>query len=971
MDLFIVESPSKIKKIKEILGDKDFDFGASVGHVAQLPLRDLGVDVSNGFKPSYELSERGREVINKLKRQAARCSRVILATDLDREGEAIAWHLKRYLDLKDGQYVRVVYNEITAPAIKAAIANARDIDMQMVAAQECRVVLDRLVGYPVSQALNKRSTMLLSAGRVQTVALLIIVKRELEIGNFSPTPHYALRTDYLTDQVKWSAYWDYRAFATALNINLNPDNSAADDEGESQEDPKQKSSKVIWTDQSMLNQIRQVLLSNPQFDVISTKSKINKRSAPPPLTTSLMQQAASTKLGFGSDETMSLAQKLYEAGMITYHRTDSKNLSDEAIEEIRAWISQYEVDKGISGLLPASPRHFDNGSNAQEAHEAIRPSHIKNLGNTITDPKQRALYELIWQRAVASQMSAAEYEGTSVRLRSHAMFNSVQLEFEAKGNVQKFAGWRTLIDDDGIEESASKAAAQSLPVINQGQSYQCETLDIEQHKTSQPPRYTEASLVAMLERKGVGRPSTYASIIKKIIVRKYVAIEKRKFLATPLGMEIIKSLEPTFSFVDVDYTSAMESQLDLIAKGQSKFGAVISSLWKDLSAELNMFANESAMFKSTGPTYTCHHCQSVLRRMQSKQKEGEFYWLCSNKESCGLSLPEINGRPPRINGDYGCKECGKPLIVRRTKDRVIRFRCSDKVCGAGYAYNDGTPDFSQNLFSKTSDYKCPTCQANSKEGYLIRRIGKTSQKPFWACNTPNCPVMFPEIADPSSSEGKPNFDFKPLPTTSEHVCPGCQKGRLVPRHSTKWERDFWVCNDDKCKTFVGDVNGVPDPNFKPQQTTSDHVCPRCYKGRLVKRHSTTHDKDFWVCNVKSCKTFISDANGQPDLSQDKSGPKCPLCAAVGHENYLALKKTGTGEYFHCQGLNCGQRVDSDGGQPDGKFMACLNDIGMRFKLVGTRECPDCKVGVMKVTKGSRGPFLACSNYPKCKRTENI
>ncbi|HGK7311187.1 TPA: type I DNA topoisomerase [Aeromonas hydrophila subsp. hydrophila] len=919
MNLFIVESPSKIKKIREILGDVDYCYGASVGHISELDPKSLAVDVDNGFKPFYQLSERGKEVVAKLKPLAAKCSRVILATDLDREGEAIAWHLKRYLGLEQGKYVRVVYNEITAPALRAAIANARDIDMKMVAAQECRVVLDRLVGYPVSQAMQKRSTIPLSAGRVQTVALLIIVRRELEIGNFSPTPHYLLRSDFVTDQTKWAAYWDYRAFAGAIGLQLSPDNSSEEASATDVDEQKATQSKVIWTDQVMINQIRQSLAGDVRYDVIGVRSKPNKRSAPPPLTTSLMQQVASTQLSYSADETMSLAQKLFEAGMITYHRTDSKNLSNESIAEIREWIQAFEKEKGLTGLLPPVPKRFDNGANAQEAHEAIRPSHIKNRGNTITDPKMRALYELIWMRAVASQMSPAEYESTHIRLRSRAMVQGVPLEFDAKGNKLIFAGWRTLVSNDqGIEDAEKKGTStQLLPNLHQGDLCDSAGLEVEPHKTASPPRYTEASLVAALERSGVGRPSTYASIIKKILDRRYVALDKRKFIATPLGIEITKSLAPVFSFVDVGYTGKMEQDLDLIASGQSSFKGVIASLWNTLSQELLVYQQDSTMFKATGPVYKCHHCQTTLRRFKRKNSETEFLWVCGNHETCGIRLPEINGRPPRIAADYRCKECGKPLTVRRSKNRIIRFYCVDSACGAGYEYQNGVANLDINLFPKTSDHECPTCQEQGRTGYLIRHIGKDSKRPFWACNTQACPAIFPEIEDSATGSGKPNLEAKPL------------------------------------------------------QTTSEHVCPRCKKGRLVIRESRDQSRSFWVCNQKKCDTFIDDAGGVPDLQQDTTGPRCPLCEAVGQDNYLKLKTIGDKSVYVCQGMDCGQKVEQVDGQPDSKFLSHLNDIGMKFKLAGTRSCTKCKKGVMRVNQGSKGPFLACNRYPKCKHTEEV
>lgn len=547
MKLIIVESPNKIKKIQKYVGS-DYKVSASVGHFRDLPEKEMGVEPPD-YIPKYVITK--PDVVKKLKGQSKTASEVILATDLDREGEAIAWHLHKALGLKTSK--RVVFNEITSKAIKKALSSPGVIDMKMVAAQEARRVLDRLVGYKVSRPLANSVGQKASAGRVQSLAMRMVVERELEIKNFKPTDHFGVTAHLLTDKKKWQAVWQ----------------------------PKLPKDQQYLTD---INVAQAVVDGVKTLDVLSVQKKETRQRPYPPFTTSTLQQAASVVFKFGAKRTMDAAQKLFEGGHITYHRTDSPNLSDEAIEAVRKFLSSC----GLSDYTPDKPNKWKSKADAQEAHEAIRPTDVGvKEPDDLGSEDEKKLYRLIRERTIVSQMSDAVFDVTTVSLESGEQVGGEKQKFQATGRVLKFAGWKKF--DKGESENEKEGDMQALPDIKEGATLQPEKLVLDKKTTKPPPRFTEASLIKKLEKEGIGRPSTYASIMTTIFARKFVRSEKSKLIATELGMAAHESLKGKFQFYEVPFTREMEKHLDKVAKGKTKFKEVVSLLDTQLSKDLENF----------------------------------------------------------------------------------------------------------------------------------------------------------------------------------------------------------------------------------------------------------------------------------------------------------------------------------------------------------------------------------------------
>lgn len=551
--LLIIESPNKKKKLLSILG-AGWKVEASVGHIRDLPANPkegIGVDMTT-FRPAYEISDGKASVVANLRRCAKDADEVYLATDPDREGEAIAWHIKETLGLKS--YKRVTFNEITAAAVKAAIANPRQIDNYLVAAQEARRILDRLVGYTVSPWLTKRRGKGLSAGRVQTPALRLVVERCREIKNFKPLDHFTVRLLFANG---WHADWHFKS--------LVPNGQQTN----------------YWLDRSVAEKAAQVR----QLVVKEYQEGPGKKSPPAPFTTSTLQQAASAKLRFSTKTTMDVAQKLFAAGHITYHRTDSPNLSVEACEEARL------LAKKEGWPIPDAPRKFPVKSNAQEAHEAIRPTHFEDRAPALDSEEEKKLYELIWIRAVASQLSDALF---AIR---QAVLEGGGFQYVARGQRLTFPGWMVLLSKDDTKEdqdgSEEERMNNPVPALQIGQALTATDGKVNACRTEPPKAYTEAQLVKKLESEGVGRPSTYASIIENIKGRKYVVIEKNRLVSTQVGELIIDELANNFQFANVDYTRGVEQMLDEVAGGKQALRPVLEVLNRHLEAELKKLDQKS------------------------------------------------------------------------------------------------------------------------------------------------------------------------------------------------------------------------------------------------------------------------------------------------------------------------------------------------------------------------------------------
>lgn len=684
--LLIVESPAKIKTLKKILGS-DWEIAASFGHVRDLPRKEIAIEPPD-FKPKYVVIDRARKTVSKLKSLAAKVDEVYLGSDPDREGEAIAWHLSRVLRLKS--FHRVSFNSITKAAVTEAINNPSTLDVNKVGAQEARRALDRLVGYMISPMVTRalQSESPLSAGRVQSVALRLVVEREREIAGFTPTDHYGIRATFEDDEGgSWHADWDHSGVAGA----------------ESEEE-----STNLWADRASAEELVSAVQANPGFTVLSVEQKPQKRRPPAPFTTSTMQQAASAKLHMSPERTMELAQKLYEAGIITYHRTDNSNLSDEGVEAVRQWV----IDRtGNEELLAEKPNKWKNKDGSQEGHEATRPTDFYRTKLTEEEEKTHgeegaALYQMIWQRAVACQMRDALYDSTKAILQSDATLNGEQQQFVAKGRVLVDEGWMKLTKMDATDESEEEEIEedQGLPELDQGLYIEADGVALQEKKTKPPARYTEASLVKRLEKEGVGRPSTYAATLKNIRGRDYIKLKSRKISATELGEKIIDYLVGNFRFAELDFTRNVESVLDRVAAGEFGYQPVVGKYHERLSSELEQMPAPPPRPEEQDSDYDCPKCGAPLRRRKSKKNKRHF-WGCSAYPDCDAIFPdttdqfdepapdfEAANRPKPQVTDVDCPKCGKGKLVRRDGRNGPFYGCNKyPKCKATYEEQDGAP----------------------------------------------------------------------------------------------------------------------------------------------------------------------------------------------------------------------------------------------------------------------------------------
>ena len=677
MNLVIVESPTKARKLTGYLG-KDFKVEASVGHVRDLPKKSLGVDVEKNYQPEYEVSEDKQKVVANLRKLAKDADKIYLAMDPDREGEAIAWHLKYLLQHdKNGKktkssktsedFLRSTFNQITKSAVLSSIKKPGKINIDLVDAQQARRVLDRLVGYKVSPVLWKKIRRGLSAGRVQSVALRLIVEREKEIQKFKP-----------------EEYWEFEVAAAQDAVAKKPESVFKD--GKAKKNIKKdililnlekKNNKKLKIDNK--NDADEVIdyLKNADYLVQKIEKTERKRQSLPPFTTSLLQQAAATQLGFSAKQTMSLAQQLYEEGLITYHRTDSFNLASSAIEMARSYI---EKTYGAE-YLPEKARVFNKKSkNAQEAHEAIRVTHVEtrdtDLPNKakLTDRHHR-LYDLIWRRFVASQMEASVYDQTTVFVEAKKKSAKNTYLLKTVGSVMKFVGWRKLF---------KVAEDRLLPELTEGENLNYLDQNPMQKFTQPPARYNDASLVKELEKRGIGRPSTYASIISVIVSRAYVERKERRFFATPVGITVSDFLVENFEeIMDYDFTAEMEEDLDRISLGKKEWVKVVDTFYKPLAKKIKSVDKDAdrvqVPVEKTGEK--CPDCAKLVEAGElNKSEAGEIvirtgrfgkFKSCSRYPDCKFTENIIETLP-----DQKCPLCGKgDVIVRNTRWGKPFFGC--------------------------------------------------------------------------------------------------------------------------------------------------------------------------------------------------------------------------------------------------------------------------------------------------------
>lgn len=712
MKLLIVESPGKIKKLQSILG-ADWRVAASCGHVRDLPNQDYGLE-----PPDFTLryAETKPDVLKRLGALAKDAEEVFLASDPDREGEGIAWHLKDALGLK--AYKRVTYTAITPRDVQAGLASPRDIDMNLVHAQEARRALDRLCGYKVSGPLGRAvREEKMSAGRVQSPAVRIVVERERAIRSFVSTTHFGV--ELLFEAVEnvsdgWKAAW------------LPGEGWLGD--GQEYFQDKEAAEKIA---------------ALRTLDILSCEEKESRTAPPAPFTTSSLQQAASNALKFKPKKTMELAQKLYEAGHITYMRTDSPNLSESAIAEIRAYCDAQ------GWPLPAKPRTWKSKAGAQEAHEAIRPTHadVETVGET---DDERALYKLIRVRTLASQLADAVFDVRVARLAGDV--DGKKAVFEAKGRTLKDPGWKVVMGmDASLADTEESEPDNAVPLLKSGCQATAIRGEVKTKRTKPAARFSEASLIREMEKRGIGRPATYAAIMENIATRSYVKEEKGFLVPTPRGEKLVDALVGSFGFLDLDFTSHMEDRLDDVANGKVNYVDCVGSFHAQLVEELGKFVLAHAV-----PCPACGD-REQFRHIYSREK-GWNFWGC---KACGATFADDDGRPgPQREKraaeltDFLCKKCGKPLqhLKGTKKDgsgQYDFFSCSDKECGAKYDNVGGKPVARE--APVLSEHTCKKCGKA-----LVPRPTKNGGVWFGCSGFPECKVRYW-----SKDDGTPDYDNPP------------------------------------------------------------------------------------------------------------------------------------------------------------------------------------------------------------------
>jgi DNA topoisomerase-1 len=815
--LVIVESPAKAKTIGKYLG-KDFEVQASIGHIMDLPKNDIGVELTKRtFEPTLIVSPGKEKLVDQLKKAALKADKIFLAPDPDREGEAIAYHLALQLGINAAQrkkIQRVTFNEITKKAVQDAFQHARDIDQDLVDAQQTRRVLDRLVGYQVSPLLWDKVRRGLSAGRVQTVAVRLIVEREREIGAFKPVEYWTLEAVLYPEREKAKTFT-----AKFIGVDGEPARVAngADKDGKAQfigsALPDERTMKSVVS-----------ALEKAKWTLASVESKEQRRRPLSPFITSQLQRDASTKLGFNVRRTMGVAQRLYEGievgsegtvGLITYMRTDSPRCSPESIEAARGWIKETLGPQ----YLPAAPNAYKGKKDAQDAHEAIRPTDVNRTPESISrylSDEQFKLYQLIWRRFVASQMTPAVYDVTTAKIAAVSAKDRKTYDFRASGSVMRFDGFLKVYEvaEEKEDKEDGEGSSQRLPNLDGVKQLENEKLNTKQSFTQPPPRYNEASLVKVLEERGVGRPSTYASIINTIQDREYVAKPggpRGPFYPTEIGMVVCDLLVKNFPYIfDTAYTAKLELELDDIEEGKEKWTDLLKGFYGHFEEELKVAEHDMESIKAMEIVTDdkCELCGSPL--LLKWGKFGTFF-SCSaynkkDKNSCTFTKENLAGKPdmntPEAQeaeaGEEYCDNCGRVMVLRR------------------------------GLFGPFMS--CP----GFNEDPPCKTIRKLSQKQQQKLNAPvptgeDCPVCGKELVLRQGSYGEfvscsgyPKCKYVKQNLIEGMKCPKCGEGDLAERKA-KRGNIFWGCTN------------YPKCDFTSNYKLVAKKCPKCKSPYLLEK----------------------------------------------------------------------------------------------------------------------------------------
>lgn len=752
--LVVVESPTKIRTLKKYLGP-DFDVAATVGHIKDLPVKKLGISIEDGFKPQYTTVQGKEKVIRTLKKAAGNLNDIYLAPDPDREGEAIAWHTAEILKKKGRRFHRVLFHELTQNAIKAAMASPQQLDRHKFESQQTRRILDRLVGYLISPILWQKVQGGLSAGRVQSVAVRMICERERQIQAFEPEEYWSLTSQLEGDTPPLFLAKLIKKHDKKLRI---PDEKAA---------------------QAILKELEEA-----NFKVEKVVQKTQRRNPYPPFTTSKLQQEAIRRLGFSARKTMVVAQQLYEGlelgpgepiGLITYMRTDSTRLAEEAIHEARHLIK----DEFGTEYLPPQPRVFKNRKKAQDAHEAVRPTSVtrepKHIARFLSKD-QLALYELIWKRFVACQMKSALFDKTSVTI------SAAPYTFQASGSLMRFSGFMALYASSNDKESQPENN-KALPRLSEGMALKCHQLEPKQHFTQPPPRFSEASLVNELEENGIGRPSTYATILTTIRGKGYVDLVKRNFKPTELGFIVNDLLIESFpDILNVDFTARMEDELDKIKEGEIDGVKVLETFYESFEKDLERAAKEMRSVRGNGLAVDLN-CPSCGNPLTIKVGKSGPFLACSGYPKCNFTRNYTRNETGQIEieeptadkpSNEICEKCASPMVqkqgrfgpflacssypackntrslkARETKTESTGVKCPQKGCGGEIAVRRSKrgrifygctryPSCTFALWDKPVSQPCPECAAP----FVLERTTK-KDGPHLKCFNKECTYKEP------------------------------------------------------------------------------------------------------------------------------------------------------------------------------------------------------------------------------------
>lgn len=1016
--LVIVESPAKAKTINKYLG-RDYVVKASMGHIRDLPGNGLAIDIENDFTPTYELVPGRKKIVGELRKHASKSKAVYLATDLDREGEAIAWHLAKALDLDEKKTKRVVFNEITQNAIREAFAQPRLIDMDKVNAQQARRVLDRIVGYELSPLLWKKVAKGLSAGRVQSVAVRMVVERELEIRDFIPQEYWTIngffalslaQADLLApawerflaggddpdksrlqkEILEWIA-GHHAIQASLVSVEGKPfkpegryDESASPDAAftSAVEQARQVAEALGFVVEEVEERpwkeyahrgLRVVDLVGrldrqrvPKFRVADIQTRRTRSKPNPPFTTATLQQAASTQLGFSTTRTMKLAQQLYEGvelagedgpvGLITYMRTDSTNLSAESVEAARAWIKAHCGEK----YLPGSPQVYESRKRAQEAHEAIRPTDAgrepETLKKQLSEPLYK-LYNLIWRRFISCQMTAAEWDSTSVSIKTQTRIG--EMEFKTSGRTLVFDGFYRVA---GLPKSNGDSPL--LPDMQKGQEVVPFDIEPEQQFTSPPPRYTEASLVKRLEAEGIGRPSTYASIIQTIQDRGYVEQIDRRLHATDKGIIVTEKLLEHFPDVmEYKFTSFMEDELDKIEEAHLDWVKVLHEFYDPFHRDLVRAHEEMEAVKAEPSPYKCELCGGEM--VYRWARTGRFL-SCTNYPKCkGAMNVDRGGRPiGQQKVDVKCDLCGKDMLLRQSRHGPFLGCSGYPKCRNTIACNEqGEP--LKLVKEEELEQPCPACGVGTMK---VRRRG---MRAFLGCD------QYPTCKNTAPLPEGIRLERKEMPVVEAGFnCERC--GR--PMHIKSGRRGRFIA----CSGFPACRNAKPIEKLETLLAEAETNGLRTQtaggdRGQVTEQgpqaDTSTNGRKTASKDSKSAEGLTSETlppgfaltrTGKPVVEKWPEGPlSCPQC---GHE--MNLKAGRFGPFFSCSNFpRCKCSVNLRG---EAKKRAEIEmPPPQRPKPVPTEiACDECGATMM-IREGRSGKFLGCSKYPQCKFTKPL